>query len=201
MLPLAGDYSAYPLRMLTDLPRTGHIFRSIANRPLPPDMVQDPFLGLDLGTGSGILLAAAWLQAKRNGVKETRLYGLELDAELSGRTDVLLRSLGIGQAAAADAHKRMIVDSCAADIVYTPYFSGVPGSYLRPSIAAQGLDPDALPARDKGAMDFGAAGAKVWRDIWSAGQGCGGAADCLGYARRDVCRWWRRTELGTGHLV
>ena len=44
VLPLAGDYSAYPLRMLTDLPRTAHIFRSIANRPLPPDMVQDDMI-------------------------------------------------------------------------------------------------------------------------------------------------------------
>lgn len=60
-------YSVYPLRMLTDLPRTAHIFRSVANWPPPPDMAQDPFLGLDLGTGSGIILAAAWLQAKRNG--------------------------------------------------------------------------------------------------------------------------------------
>ncbi|QAZ69429.1 hypothetical protein C3Y92_03520 [Solidesulfovibrio carbinolicus] len=103
VLPLAGDYSAYPLRMLTDLPRTAHIFRSIANRPLPPDMVHDPFLGLDIGTGSGILLAAAWFQARRNGVRETRLYGFELDSEISERTDALLRSLGVGQVMAADA--------------------------------------------------------------------------------------------------
>ena len=100
-LPLPGAYSAYPMRMLADLPRTAHIFRSVANRPLPPDMVQDPFLGLDLGTGSGILLAAAWFQAKRNGVGTTRLYGFELDAALGGRTDALLRSLGVGQVIAA----------------------------------------------------------------------------------------------------
>ena len=105
VLPLAGGYSAYPLRMLTDLPRTAHIFRSIANRPLPPAMVQDPFLGLDIGTGSGILLAAAWFQARRNGVGETRLYGFELDSGISERTDALLRSLGVGQVMAADARE------------------------------------------------------------------------------------------------
>ena len=105
VLPLAGAYSAYPLRMLTDLPRTAHIFRSVANRPLPPDMVQDPFLGLDLGTGSGIILAAAWFQAKRNGVGETRLYGVEIDPQISARTGDLLQSLGIGRVIAADARE------------------------------------------------------------------------------------------------
>ncbi len=30
-VPLAGNSSAFPLRMLADLPRTAHIFRSVAN--------------------------------------------------------------------------------------------------------------------------------------------------------------------------
>jgi len=103
LLPLPGAYSAYPMRMLADLPRTAHIFRSVANRPLPPDMVQDPFLGLDLGTGSGVILAAAWFQAKRNGVARTQLYGLELDAAVGERSAALLASLGIGEVLVADA--------------------------------------------------------------------------------------------------
>ena len=103
VLPLAGGYSAYPLRMLTDLPRTAHIFRSIANRPLPPAMVQDPFLGLDLGTGSGIILAAAWFQAKRNGAAVTQLFGVELDSATGERTGALFASLGIGEVRIADA--------------------------------------------------------------------------------------------------
>ena len=104
-LPLPGAFSAFPLRMLTDLPRTAHIFRSVANRPLPPDMVQDPFLGLDLGTGSGIILAAAWFQAKRNGVSRTRLVGVELDPAIGERTGELFKSLGIGEVIVADARE------------------------------------------------------------------------------------------------
>ena len=104
-LPLAGAYSAFPMRMLADLPRTAHIFRSVANRPLPPDIVQDPFLGLDLGTGSGIILAAAWFQAKRNGAARTRLIGVELDPALGARTGELLQSLGIGDVIVADARE------------------------------------------------------------------------------------------------
>ena len=80
--------------------------------------------------------------------------------------------------ARADArYKQMIVDSAAADIVYTPFFTGVPGNYMRGSIMAGGYDPENLPLRDKTSMNFsGAAGeskAKAWKDIWGAGQSVG----------------------------
>jgi nitronate monooxygenase len=60
-------------------------------------------------------------------------------------------------------------------IAYTSYFSGVPGSYLKPSVRAAGLDPDNLPAGEKSKMSFASdrERPKVWRDIWSAGQGTG----------------------------
>lgn len=79
------------------------------------------------------------------------------------------------EANASEAYKQAIVDGSADDVVYTPYFTGVSGNYLKPSIKAAGLDPDNLPVRDKSAMDFGskAAEAKAWRDIWGAGQGIG----------------------------
>ena len=73
--------------------------------------------------------------------------------------------------------RRMLIDSTAADIVYTPLFSGVAGNYLRGSVAQTGLDPDALPHADKSQMNFGAGGTaerKAWKDIWSAGQSVSG---------------------------
>jgi nitronate monooxygenase len=75
-----------------------------------------------------------------------------------------------------DGYRRAIIESSAADIVYTNLFTGVHGNYLKKSIVAAGLDPDALPEADKSAMDFGSgstAKAKAWRDIWGAGQGVG----------------------------
>ena len=72
-----------------------------------------------------------------------------------------------------DAYRRAIVESSAADIVYTNLFTGVHGNYLKKSILAAGLDPDDLPAADKSAMNFGSGSAKAWRDIWGAGQGVG----------------------------
>ncbi len=75
------------------------------------------------------------------------------------------------EANAAPAYKQMIVDGSAEDIVYTDHFSGVPGSYLKPSVRAAGLDPEHLPAEGT-KMDFGRE-SKAWKDIWSAGQGIG----------------------------
>jgi len=79
------------------------------------------------------------------------------------------------EARASDGYKQMIVDSNAADIVYSNYFTGIHGNYLKGSIAAMGLDPNALPEADPSKMDFDKAttGAKAWKEIWGAGQGVG----------------------------
>ena len=51
------------------------------------------------------------------------------------------------EANASDGYKQAIVDATAGDILYSDFFSGVHGNYLRPSIVAAGLDPDDLPDR------------------------------------------------------
>jgi nitronate monooxygenase len=83
------------------------------------------------------------------------------------------RFIATREANADPRYKAMIVDASAADIVYTPLFTGVHGNYLKPSVALQGLDPDNLPTADKAAMNFSAGKGKAWRDIWGAGQGVG----------------------------
>jgi len=80
------------------------------------------------------------------------------------------------EANAPDAYKQGIVDSGAADIVYTDLFTGVHGNYLRASIVSAGLDPDALAAGNIDTLKFGSDGSsksKAWRDIWGSGQGIG----------------------------
>lgn len=79
------------------------------------------------------------------------------------------------EARAVDDYKQMIVDSASSDIVYSNYFTGIHGNYLKPSIAKSGMDPDHLPEADPSKMDFEAAttGAKAWKDIWGCGQGIG----------------------------
>jgi nitronate monooxygenase len=86
------------------------------------------------------------------------------------------RFIATHEANAPLAYKEMIVKSASADIVYTPLFTGIHGSYLRGSIENAGLDPDKLEAIDPKKMNFGSGGntrAKAWRDIWGAGQGVG----------------------------
>ena len=88
------------------------------------------------------------------------------------------------EARASAAYKQAIVDGSAGDIVYSSYFTGVKGNYLRASIVAQGLDPDDLPQADPSAMDFAAAtGAKAWKDIWGAGQGIGAVREIVPAAK------------------
>ncbi|MXP46749.1 nitronate monooxygenase [Altererythrobacter luteolus] len=80
------------------------------------------------------------------------------------------------EANADEAYKQEIVDSRAADIVYTNLFTGVHGNYLRGSIEKAGLNPDDLPQSDPSKMNFGSGGnskAKAWKDIWGSGQGVG----------------------------
>jgi nitronate monooxygenase len=80
------------------------------------------------------------------------------------------------EANAPEAYKQAIVDSGAADVIYTDLFTGVHGNYLRSSIANAGLDPDNLAGLDPTAMKFGSEGSaksKAWRDVWGSGQGIG----------------------------
>ena len=79
------------------------------------------------------------------------------------------------EARADERYKQMIVDSGADDIVYSNLFTGIHGNYLRPSIAAAGLDPDKLEKGDASQMNFGDGdiSKKAWKDIWGCGQGIG----------------------------
>ena len=84
--------------------------------------------------------------------------------------------IATAEAHASDAYKQSIIDSGAADIIYSDLFTGVHGNYLRSSIVNSGLDPDKLEAGNLDTMKFGSDGsskAKAWRDIWGSGQGIG----------------------------
>jgi len=87
------------------------------------------------------------------------------------------RFIASTESMASDAYKELIVQSSAKDILYTPYFTGIPGNYLKPSIIAAGLDPDNLPEADRKIANFRSSDRKAWRDIWGAGQGVGNIDD------------------------
>lgn len=79
------------------------------------------------------------------------------------------------EANAVPAYKEMIRQSGAEDIVYTNLITGVHGNYLKASLSAAGLDPEALPSSDPSQMNFGAdrQRPKAWKEIWGCGQGIG----------------------------
>jgi len=91
------------------------------------------------------------------------------------------RFLAVDEASVQDHYKELIVESEAEDIVYTPRLSGINANFLKKSIAEAGVDLATLEVpsgvnfggenRSSDLADTGKA--KVYTDIWSAGQGVG----------------------------
>ncbi|MDX2276937.1 MAG: nitronate monooxygenase [Hyphomonadaceae bacterium] len=71
-----------------------------------------------------------------------------------------------------EAYKAMLVQSRAADVIYTPRISGVAASWLKASLQQYGLDPANLPAASAPrSYDHLPDGVRPWRDLWSGGHG------------------------------
>ncbi|MGH1452703.1 MAG: NAD(P)H-dependent flavin oxidoreductase [Paracoccaceae bacterium] len=85
------------------------------------------------------------------------------------------------EANAVPGYKQMVAGSGAEDIVYSNLFTGVWGNYLKPSIAAAGMDPDALERSDPSKMNFAEdrEKPKSWKEIWGSGQGIGAVHDVV----------------------
>jgi nitronate monooxygenase len=106
------------------------------------------------------------------------------------------------EARASEAYKAMITQSNSDDIVYSNYFTGIHGNYLKGSIRNTGMDPDHLPEADPSKMNFGGGGdAKAWKDIWGCGQGIGAIKEVMSTAalvakfRREYSAARSRLEL------
>ena len=82
------------------------------------------------------------------------------------------RFLAASESMAETTYKQMIVDSGPDDLVISAAITGTPASWLRPSLLANGLDPDNLaPLIDKKNYTAGDDALRRWKDIWAAGQG------------------------------
>jgi nitronate monooxygenase len=112
------------------------------------------------------------------------------------------RFIATRESMAPDHYKQMVVDSTAEDIVYTPYFSGVHGSYLKPSIRNAGLDPDNLPAAPPEGVKYRSRDErpKTWKEIFGAGQGVG-SIDAILPAAEVVGRMVREYEAARARLL
>ncbi|NMN99963.1 nitronate monooxygenase [Gordonia sp. TBRC 11910] len=81
------------------------------------------------------------------------------------------RFLATTESMAPQAYKQMVVDSTADDLVVSDGVTGADASWLRPSLIANGFDPDRMAFT--GARTYDSAGGVParWRDVWAAGQG------------------------------
>ena len=110
------------------------------------------------------------------------------------------------EARAVDGYKEMITQSNSDDIVYSNFYTGIHGNYLKGSIIKSGMDPDNLPQSDPSKMNFatgdGANAAKAWKDIWGCGQGIGAikeitsAADLIVRFKREYAETKARLAIG-----
>ena len=67
--------------------------------------------------------------------------------------------------------KQMVIDSDVSDLVYTDRLSGVHANFLKPSLEKWGVDVSKLPPKTPDMSSLTDTTAKLWKDLWSAGQG------------------------------
>ena len=84
------------------------------------------------------------------------------------------RFIPAAESMAPPAYKQMVVDSGIDDLVVSAGVSGTAASWLKPSLRANGLDPDNMPDAPGRQYDSNQSFAgKKWTDVWAAGQGLG----------------------------
>jgi nitronate monooxygenase len=108
------------------------------------------------------------------------------------------------EARAVEGYKQMITESDSDDIVYSNFYTGIHGNYLKGSIRNAGMDPDNLPVSDPSKMNFstgeGGKTAKAWKDIWGCGQGIGAITEVVSTADM-VARFKREYHEARARLL
>jgi nitronate monooxygenase len=100
------------------------------------------------------------------------------------------RFVATRESAAPDAYKQMLVASGSGDVLETDAIAGLSANWLRPSIVANGLDPDALPEPKGLHRPDLPEGARAWRTVWSAGHSVG-LIDDVPEVAELAARWER----------
>ncbi|MGC1301150.1 MAG: nitronate monooxygenase family protein [Caulobacteraceae bacterium] len=114
----------------------------------------------------GILILSGAMNTGRD-IAAARMMGADL-AYLGSRFIATRESL------VGDDQKQMMLESQAADVIYTPKVSGVNANFLRGSLEEAGILDDDQPGHVEMNMN---AEARAWKTVWSAGQGVGSIRD------------------------
>lgn len=114
------------------------------------------------------------------------------------------RFLATQESNAQDEFKQMVVDSGVSDLVYTDRLSGVYANFLKPSLDRFGIDVATLPPKTPDMASLTDTTAKLWKDLWSAGQGIATIRDLPTVAelvRRIAAEYDQACELGRSAAV
>jgi nitronate monooxygenase len=84
------------------------------------------------------------------------------------------RFIACSESMASPAYRQMVVDCTVDDLVISAGVTGTAASWLKPSLRANGFDPEHMPDAPERHYDSKQAFAgKKWLDVWAAGQGVG----------------------------
>lgn len=84
------------------------------------------------------------------------------------------RFIPVAESMAPQAYQQMVVDSTVDDLLVSAGVTGTLASWLKPSLRANGFDPDQMPAAPDRHYDSQQSFAgKKWLNVWAAGQGLG----------------------------
>jgi hypothetical protein len=90
------------LRVLADAPRAAHVMRAVIGQGNATRSSGGPYVGVDIGAGTGIMLLAQQIQARRNGYTDIQTLGFQTDPVSGERTHDLVHTLGAGSVMLAD---------------------------------------------------------------------------------------------------
>ena len=115
------------LRVLADAPRAAHVMRAVLSRA--DDLSGcGPFMGVDLGAGTGIMLLALQILARRSGFTDIQTLGYQCDPLSGERTYDLVHALGAGAVMLVDparAHAFTLVRGRKVDFVANEVLAGI----------------------------------------------------------------------------
>jgi nitronate monooxygenase len=84
------------------------------------------------------------------------------------------RFIPVAESMAPAAYQQMVVDSNVDDLLVSAGVTGTLASWLKPSLRANGFDPDQMPpAPDRHYDSQQSFAGKKWLNVWAAGQGLG----------------------------
>lgn len=83
------------------------------------------------------------------------------------------RFVATHESAAPQEYKDMVVAAETGDIIESEAIAGLTANWLRPSLLAQGLDPECLPPLQANRRPGLPDGVKAWKNVWSAGHSAG----------------------------